>query len=150
MNDIFLSLIIIILFLSLLARITLFLVLYGFGIESDGKPSHSTFAYCLIILCYETVNFILLGLFVNSVWIRTALRRRGLLIAGNFVCDYPIRRHRYRKNRIGSFPVVGCHVQRKEFFRSRISPSPAALARLAVFMRWHCHDRSGKGEELML
>ncbi len=43
---------------------------------------------------------------------------------------------------------MGRHVPRKEFLRSRVSPSPAALARLAIFMCWHCHDRSGEGEEL--
>ena len=94
------------------------------------------------------VEVILLGIFAYPVWIGTALRRRGLLYAGDFVCDYAIGRQRYKKDRTGSFPVVGRHVQRKEFFRSRISPSPAALARLAVFMRRHRHGRSGKGKVL--
>ena len=148
MSDIFLSLKLLILFLSLLARITLFLVLSGFGNESDVKPSHSTFAFSHIILYHETVHFILLGLFVNSVWIGTALRRRVLLIAGYFICDNAIERQRYRKDRVGNFAVVGRHVQRKEFLRKRISSSPAALARLAVFMRRHCHGRSGQSKEL--
>ena len=111
-------------------------------------PARRPLAFSHIILYHETVNFILLGLFINSVWIRTALRRRGLLNAGDFVCDYSIGRQRYKKDRTGSFPVVGRHVPRKEIFRSRISSSSAALARLAVFMRRHCHDRSGEGEEL--
>ena len=73
MNDFFSSKFII-LILSLLARIIIIVVLGGTCNESDVKPSHSIFACSHIILYYETVNFILLGLFVNSVWIRTALR----------------------------------------------------------------------------